>query len=200
MFMRGIAVFVAAVVLMTGAPVMAQSSDLLTSATRGVALMTQDVEQEQTFVRRRRSGRLAWTGGILVGVGAILALRPPACGPDNLEGDSPSRSGDPRYWSVSYRAILLRGECTLASDATGTLDGTVVSRWTTYQSDGPIGDFPGIDFGRRVAETDRTWNQIGWATAAAGGVLLGIGLSGVDVPVRLDVAPGGFSVAHSRGW
>ena len=59
-------------------------------------------------------------------------------------------------------------------------------------SDGFVGDAP---------VTNKTWNYVGWATAAAGGALMWFGLRGVDVPVRLDVAPTGrFRVARSLGW
>ena len=76
-FKRGVAVFVAAVVLTTGSPAMAQSSGLLASAER--AVLTMEVEQDQSVVRRRRSVGLAWTGGALVVAGVVLALRPPIC-------------------------------------------------------------------------------------------------------------------------
>ena len=73
MFTRSTAVFVAAVVLVTGSPAMAQSSDLLTSAERVV--LTMEVEQDQAVVQRRRSSGLAWIGGGLAVGGVVLALR-----------------------------------------------------------------------------------------------------------------------------
>ena len=73
MFTRSIAVFVAAVVLVTGSPAMAQSSDLLASAERAALMM--EVEQDQAVVQRRRSSGLAWIGGGLAVGGVVLALQ-----------------------------------------------------------------------------------------------------------------------------
>lgn len=210
MFMKYIAVLVMAVVLATGSPAMAQSPDLLASAaTRGVALMTQEAEQEQTFVRRRRSGGLAWTGGILAGVGIVLALQPPNCA---LEG-SGRGALDREYFgswenyrdtNLTYSADTLRNECTIKIDRTNVWDDGQSFRYTYYGIDNEGGRYdrfltPNDGETRRVT-SKKTLNQVGWASVATGGVLLGLGLSGVDVPVRLDVAPGGFSVAHSLGW
>lgn len=227
MFMRGIAVLVAAVVLMTASPAMAQSSDLLASAAR--VLMTQEAEQDQSeaeqdqsIIRRRRSGGLALVGGILTGVGVVIALQPPKC--VLIDGETPSierpdvgiesdgRQYDSqgrlqRSWTVSYRAELLRGTCTAAADVGYEWGPSYVERvssrtvrWTTYGIDNPHGNYIGTEVADVGVLTDKTWNYVGWATAAAGGVLLGLGLRNVDVPIRLDVAPGGFRVVHSLGW
>ena len=170
--------------------------------------MTQDVEQEQTFVRRRRSGGLAWTGGILAGVGVVLALRPPSCA-----AGGPVAT-DPGPWSVNdaslgrytftFKAVRLRGECTVSVQVDHEYPwGDSGDSWTMYASDNPR--FSAVAAADVLREyntpvTKRTWNYVGWATAATGGVLLGLGLSSVDVPVRLNVAPGGFRVTHSLGW
>ena len=70
-----IAMFVAAVVLVTGSPAMAQTSDLLASAERAVLTMEMEqVEQAQAVIRRRRSNMLALAGGALVAVGAGLSM------------------------------------------------------------------------------------------------------------------------------
>ena len=195
MFMRresGIAVLVAVVVLMTGSPAMAQSSDLLASATRSVALMTQDAEtqeaeQVQSVIRRRRSGGLAGTGAVLAGVGIVLALRPPNC---SISG--PRTSSDSRY-PGTFSATQEGRKCGVkfAVSAPRTWEEVVIpgsgARFTTEPPHpAPI--------------TKKTWNYVGWATAATGGALLGLGLSRVEVPVRLDVAPGRFRVARSLGW
>ena len=124
MFMRGsIAMFGAAVVLMTGTPAMAQSSDLLASAERVTLAMAMGAEQNETIIRRPRSTALVWTGAALIGRGITLVT-------------------------------------------TGT--------W---------GD-------RKTL----------WATTAVGAGLIAFGLRSVEVPVRLDVAPGGFRVTRSLDW
>ena len=91
MFKRFLVAFVAVVVLVTGSPAMAQTSDLLASAERAALTMgleqDQELEQDQSVVRRRRSGGLAWAGGILVTAGVVLALQPPKCG---IEGEAPA--------------------------------------------------------------------------------------------------------------
>lgn len=70
-----IAMFVAAIVLVTGSPAMAQTSDLLASAERAVLTMeVEQVEQDQAVIRRRRSNMLALAGGALVAVGAGLSM------------------------------------------------------------------------------------------------------------------------------
>lgn len=190
MFMRresGIAVLVAVVVLMTGSPAMAQSSDLLASATRSVALMTQDTEtqeaeQVQSVIRRRRSGGLAGTGAVLAGVGVILALRPPDC---DISGSTAHPYG---RFSAEQRGR----KC-------GVKYRSTAGGWEEVVIEGSGARFS-VDPPHPVPITKKTWNYVGWATAAAGGALLGFGLSSVDVPVRLDVAPGGFRVARSLGW
>lgn len=217
MFKRFLAVFVAVVVLVTGSPAMAQTSDLLGSAERAALTMgleqDQELEQDQSVVRRRRSGGLAWAGGILVTAGVVLALQPPKCG---IEGRAPEpprpeidRFGDViGTWSLNHRAALVGRTCTVAADASYVWGpwykrnrDVTDQHFTVYQFDNPRGDFVGADVGEAIALTDKTWNYVGWATVAAGGVLLGIGLSSVDVPVRVDIAPGGgFRVARSLGW
>ena len=76
MFMRSrgfIAMFVAAVVLVTSSPAVAQTSDLLASAERVALTMAAEQDQaDQTVIRRRRSNMLALAGGVLVAVGAGL--------------------------------------------------------------------------------------------------------------------------------
>ena len=211
----GFVVFLAVVVLVTGSPAMAQTSDLLASAERAALTMAveqdQELEQEdQSVVRRRRSGGLAWAGGILAVAGAVLALRPPVCG---LQG---GRVGERETWSrlndsfndavrtTEYSHELIRGSCAVRRHVTDRYytypDSSTVTRQQTfsiYDAD----ENSGWDYEGRVATTDKTWNYVGWASIAAGGALLGLGLSGVDVPVRLDVAPtGGFRVARSLGW
>lgn len=214
MFKRFLAVFVAVVVLVTGSPAMAQTSDLLASVERAALTMgleqEQELEQEQSVVRRRRSGGLAWAGGILAVAGVVLALRPPVCG---LQGgrvgerETYSREND---WfndlvrTTEYSHDLVRGTCAVRRHVTDRFytwpDESTVTRQQTF-SIYSVDQNSGWDYEGRVATTDKTWNYVGWATVAAGGVLLGIGLSSVDVPVRLDVAPGGgFRVARSLGW
>ena len=195
-FKRGVAVFVAAVVLTTGSPAMAQSSGLLASAER--AVLTMEVEQDQSVVRRRRSVGLAWTGGALVVAGVVLALRPPICELDGL-GQTRQDFGFYEDWlTFDYEATYRDGQCDVRSRSTSwTFFGDPEGSQDYYYSDGyypghPPGDSP---------VTKRTWNYVGWATAAAGGTLMLFGLRGVEVPVRLDVGPtGGFRVARSLGW
>ena len=180
MFTRSIAVFVAAVVLVTVSPAMAQSSGLLSSAER-LALMT-EVEQDQSVVRRRRSGGLAWTGGGLAVTGIVLALRPPVC---ELRG-----GGGEVQRGAEFEAVYRGGMC----DVRWSRDGDIgFLSDTVYEAS--------YFFGDRTAIPKRTWNYVGWATVAAGGSLMWFGLRGVDVPVRLDVAPtGGFRISRSLDW
>ena len=186
------AAFVAAVVFVTGSPALAQSSGLLASAER--AVLAVEVEQDETVVRRRRSGGLALTGSALAVTGIVLALRPPVC-----EISSPS--GAPRNFtdyledSIELRATLHHGKC--------DVEALVTDRGVTYlvQVKGSASQGQLYLFRDYEAVTKRTWNYVGWATAAAGGALMWFGLRGVDVPVRLDVAPtGGFRVSRSLGW
>ena len=111
-------------------------------------------------------------------------------------------------WSFNHRSTLIGRTCTVAADVSyvwGPLykryrDVTDAS-FTLYQLDNPRGDIGGSDFGSLRALTDKTWNYVGWASIAAGGSLLALGFSAVDVPVRVDIAPGGgFRVARSLGW
>lgn len=195
MFTRIVTVFLAAVVLLTGSPALAQSSpDLLASAERAALTMAmeQDLEQDQSVVRRRRSGGVGAVGAVLVGVGMYLALQPVACS-DVIGPKAYSIGGS----TFAYSTTRLRGECTIKVTETFRsrlyhfyeLDYTTRLDWA----------FEGGN--RPTVTTDKRMNQIGWATAAAGGVLLAWGLRGVDVPVRLDVAPaGGFRISRSFGW
>ena len=230
MFTRIIAALLAAVVLLTASPALAQSSDLLSSAERAALTMAveQDMEQDQSVVRRRRSGGVGAVGAVLVGVGVYLALQPPDCelvGDPRVSFDSDFRTivGIP-FWNKyesTYEATRLRGECVARVTEKGTLyyqrpgtpegipyDGMGEFDFTRvfYSSDehdirGHDPFTPGMDDQTRSAIEKKTMNQIGWATAAAGGVLLVWGLRGVDVPVRLDVAPtGGFRISRSFGW
>ena len=192
-FKRGVAGFVVAVVLATGSPAMAQSSGLLASAER--AVLTMEVEQDETVVRRRRSGGLALTGSALAVAGVVLALRPPVCeisSPTGAPRNFANRWGD----NVTVEAGLYQGKCDVEltwesvrlGDAGTYFVSTVGTRYTDVHGD-------------HEAITKRTWNHVGWVTAAAGGVLMVFGLRGVDVPVLLDVAPaGGFRVSRSLGW
>lgn len=178
---RGIAGFVAAVVLATASPALAQSSGLLASAER--AALTMEVEQDETVVRRRRSGGLALTGGALAVAGIVLALRPPVC---KLQG---SGTGEVYGETVSYTPVRHGGECTILREGRG-LDPIF---WTNARTRS--------FFEARAPITKRTWNYVGWATAASGGALMWFGLRGVEVPVRLDVAPtGGFRITRSLVW
>ena len=190
MFTRGIAVLVAAVVL-TGSPALAQSSDLLASAER--AALTTVMEQDQSVVRRRRSGGVGAVGAVLVGVGMYLALQPVAC--SDVIGPKEAYDGASEF---VYSTTRLRGECTIKVTETWGVNNRVYHYYELdYTTD------LGWAFGnpRPTVTTDKRMNQIGWATAAAGGVLLAWGLRGVDVPVRLDVAPaGGFRISRSFGW
>lgn len=195
-FTRSISAFVAAVVLVTGSPALAQSSGLLASAER-VALAV-EAEQDETVVRRRRSGGLAVTGGALVVAGVVLALRPPVCELDGLGQTRQDFGFDEDWHTFEYEATYRDGQCDVRSKVTyWTYLGSVEGSDNFYYSDGyypghPPGDSP---------VTKRTWNYVGWATAAAGGTLMWFGLRGVEVPVRLEVAPtGGFRVARSLGW
>ena len=184
-FKRCIAVFLAAIVLMSGSLVLAQSSDLLASAER-VALAV-EVEQDETVVRRRRSGGLALTGGALAVAGIVLALQPPVC---KLQGSGTGEVYGETNLPVraTYTPVRHGGECSILREGYG-LDPL---SWTNA---------PRRFFEGRAPITERTWNYVGWATAAAGGALMWFGLRGVDVPVRLDVGPtGGFRVARSLVW
>lgn len=239
MFTRIVTVFLAAVVLLTGSPALAQSSsDLLASAERAALTMAmeQDLEQDQSVVRRRRSGGVGAVGAVLTGVGIYLALQPPDC---DLVGEptgaesyrwafQPAQGTVWRTFTYEYTATRLRGECVVRAKETignyiGAYDPDVVFQPQSngrpygadptvrviYSSDeyAPVNydpftlkDEEGAGGARSVIEK-KTMNQIGWATAAAGGVLLVWGLRGVDVPVRLDVAPaGGFRISRSFGW
>ena len=184
MFTRSIAAFVVAVVLATGSPAMAQSSGLLASAER--AALTMEVEQDETVVRRRRSGGLALTGGALAVAGIVFALRPPVC---KLQGSGTGEVYGETNPPVraTYTPVRHGGECSILREGYG-LDPL---SWTNDPR----------RFEGRAPITKRTWNYVGWATAAAGGALMWFGLRGVDVPVRLDVGPtGGFRVARSLVW
>lgn len=223
MFTRIVTVFLAAVVLLTGSPALAQSSsDLLASAERAALTMAmeQDLEQDQSVVRRRRSGGVGAVGAVLTGVGIYLALQPPDCdlvgmptADFNVVDYEPS-TGNRRVWSFfesAYTGTRLRGECAVqvsesiinyygefsytSSRVFYSTDGNDINRYDPFAPPEIEGESL-----RSVVE-DKTMNQIGWATAAAGGVLLAWGLRGVDVPVRLDVAPaGGFQISRSFGW
>ena len=192
MFKASFTVFVAVVVLVTGSPALAQSSGLLASAER-VALAV-EVEQDETVVRRRRSGGLALTGSALAMAGIVLALRPPVC---EANGLGVKRDGTPwNYSTYEYEAAHRDGKCDVRVTSVYWNDG--VSEYTAvgYYSDGDPRDVAGD-----LPITKKTWNYVGWATAAAGGALMWFGLRGVEVPVRLDVAPtGGFRVSRSLGW
>lgn len=231
MFTRIVTVFLAAVVLLTGSPALAQSSsDLLASAERAALTMAmeQDLEQDQSVVRRRRSGGVGAVGAVLTGVGIYLALQPPDCdlvgmptAGFHFERDSGQYTVGTEFTST-YTGTRLRGECVvqvsesyfdyfyrsdLSRESMERFDSENDSR-VFYSTDGnDVGYdpfFPPEDEdmpSRRSVIEDKTMNQIGWATAAAGGVLLVWGLRGVDVPVRLDVAPaGGFRISRSFGW
>ena len=190
MFTKSIAVFVAAVVLVTVSPAMAQSSsDLLASIERVV--LTTEVEQDQSVVRRRRSGGLAWTGGGLVVAGIVLALRPPVC---ELLGSKEEMIVIGEGWVLTseFEAIVAEdGTCDVVRFS--EVDNfTYQDYWSSSSPERLLG---------RAPITRKTWNYVGWATAAAGGALMWFGLRSVDVPVRFDVAPtGGFRVSRSFGW
>lgn len=206
MFTRGFAVFavfVTAVVLATGSPALAQSSGLLASVER--AVLTTEVEQDQSVVRRRRSGGLAWTGGALAVAGVVLALRPSVCDLDGL-GTRRIDTGYVSYYTYDYEAVNRDGKCDVRMARTWWgREGTVVSTDVGYHSNGygfhGTSDREFYGFVGDAPVTDKAWNYVGWATAAAGGALMWFGLRGVEVPVRLDVAPtGGFRVSRSLGW
>lgn len=205
MFTRSIAVFVAVVVLVTGSPAMAQTSDLLASAER--AALTMQVEQDQSVVRRRRSGGLGAVGVVLAGVGTFLALRSPGC---ELQGGEPttvergfSQTRFSYYTSeITYSATRKDGSCGVRVVQTVTYDDSSIQSLSAdvHENDANA-DANRSFFGGRSADTIKTWNYVGWATAAAGGALMWFGLRGVDVPVRFDMAPtGGFRVSRSLGW
>ena len=197
-FKGGIAVFMATVVLTTGSPAMAQSSGLLASAER--AALAVEVEQDETVVRRRRSGGLALTGSVLAVAGVVLALRPPVCELDGLGQRRQNFDGDSDYQTFDYEAAYRDGQCDVRSKVTYlTYHGAVEGSDTYYHSDGYPAHSPGVSGDSPI--TKRTWNYVGWAAAAAGGTLMLFGLRGVEVPVRLDVAPtGGLRVSRSLGW
>ena len=191
MFTRGTAMFVAAVVLMTASFAMAQSSDVFASAER-LALVV-EMEQDQAAIQRRRSGGLALTGGVLAAAGIVLALRPPVC-----EISSPTgapRNFTDRNASIELREGLYQGKCDVE------MTWTTASGHTRTYARGNVFQERLYLFRDYEAITKRTRNYVGWATAAAGGALVWFGLSSVEVPVRLDVAPtGGFRVSRSLGW
>ena len=201
-FTRGIAVFVAAIVLATGSPALAQSSGLLASAER--AVLTMEAEQDETVVRRRRSGGLAFTGGALAAAGVVLALRPPVCELDGLGARRIDAAGPGvRTRTYDYEAVHRYGKCDVRmARTTSWWDGSSSTSVNNYYSNGYGGEALYSDgFVGDAPVTNKTWNYVGWATAATGGALMWFGLRGVDVPVRLDVAPTGrFRVAGSLGW
>ena len=233
MFTRIVTVFLVAVVLLTGSPALAQSSsDLLASAERAALTMAmeQDLEQDRSVVRRRRSGGVGAVGAVLTGVGIYLALQPPDCdlvGNPTAEFRFERPSQPSGYYMIgtefnsTYTGTRLRGECVvqvsesyfnyfyrsdLPRDSMERFDQENDNR-VFYSTDGndvgydPFAPHEENGSSRRSVIEDKTMNQIGWATAAAGGVLLVWGLRGVDVPVRLDVAPaGGFRISRSFGW
>ena len=198
---RCIAVFLAAVVLATGSPALAQSSSgLLASAER--AALAMEAEQDETVVRRRRSGGLALTGGALAAVGVVLALRPPVCELDGLGTmriDDVSGSG---YHTYDYEALHRDGKCDVRMARTTQWRSGGSRTVVDYYSNGYGGEHLfNVGFVGDAPITKKTWNYVGWATAAAGGALMWFGLRGVDVPVRLDVEPtGGFRLRRSLGW
>ena len=191
-----VAVFVTAVVLVTGSPALAQSSGLLASAER-VAL-TMEVEQDETVVRRRRSGGLALTGSALAVAGIVLALRPPVCeisSPTGAPRTFANRWGD----NIELEAGLYRGKCDVELTWESVRLGDAGTSGTYFVS--TVGTRYTDLHGDHEAVTKRTWNYVGWATAAAGGAMMWFGLRGVDVPVLLHVEPtGGFRVSRSLGW
>lgn len=207
MFTRNIAVFVAVVVLVTGSPAMAQSSDLLASAERAALTMQaeQELEQDQSVIRRRRSGGLGAAGVVMAGVGVFLALQPPVCG---LSGSS---TGKREYFDAvgtfEYEHTLLNGQCVVRVENTLRFHpsfGGRTRRYAIYSVDNEGGyddELTPDDGVLREATASTTRNKVGWVTAAAGGALMWFGLRSVDVPVRFDVAPaGGFRVSRSLGW
>ena len=186
--------------LATGAPAAGQSSSLLASAV-GVATVAEVEQQDDTIIRRRRSGSVAWVGGIMAVAGTVLALGPPRCtlvGAPNLEG--------PRFpvLAVEFTAQVRNRRCDLRLvGETGWVDpdGSLhVFETVIYKSDSSLYFGEPFFFGRDV-ETDRTANYAGWATAIVGGALLWFGLSEVEVPFRVDVTPGGGVGAwHAIEW
>ena len=203
---RVVSVTLVGAVLVSGAPTMAQSLSRTVATAESRAILASAerltaeaaLEQDETFVRRRRSGALAAAGAVLAATGAVLVMQPPVC---SLEGSAHQRedlfSGD--YLDLNYEAVLKSGSCDLRLVASGQIFG---DHWdfVEYQSDAHLITYS-EDFGDRRAVTNRTRNHVGLAAIAAGGALLWFGLRQVDVPFRVDLGMnGGLSVSRSFGW
>ena len=197
-------------VLVSGAPTMAQSlsSTVATAQSRAILASAErlaaevGLEQEATFVQRRRSGALAAIGGVLAATGAVLLLRPPTCA---LEGDAESETYDPYFNDTlrsTYSTVQIGGRCDLRV-LTEYIPHDYPDfgyQFAEYQSDQSLYDFP-WDFEGRTAKTNKTVNHVGVAAIGAGGVLLWFGLRQVEVPFRVDLGMGGrLSVSRSFGW
>ena len=203
------------VMLAATTPLMAQSSELLASAER--LALELEAEQDETFVRRRRSGTMGTIGGVLAAAGLILALRSPSC---ELAGGATDSFTDSYVGIVEttdrrFKALLgPTGDCDVRQVATTTWEFndpefagfygeffTDVQTDVLYLSDASLPNVYTLDFLGRKAETDRTMNYVGWAAVGVGGVLLWLGLTPVEVPFRVDMTPGrGFRASRSFGW
>ena len=209
------------VMLAATTPLMAQSSELLASAER--LALELEAEQDETFVRRRRSGTMGTIGGVLAAAGLILALRSPSC---ELVGGGPTDSfTDSSFDDIALTLTIDRrfeallgpsGDCDVRQVGSATWDfsGSVFADFyleaealvdrqrVQYLSDARLHNLDEqFNFLGREAETDRTMNYVGWAAVGVGGVLLWLGLTPVEVPFRVDMTPGrGFRASRSFGW
>ncbi|MCY4508612.1 MAG: hypothetical protein OXG35_16895 [Acidobacteria bacterium] len=188
-----IPLMLAGVVLVSSSSTMAQSPGVLASAERFLADV--ELEQNETFVQRRRSGALAATGAVLAATGVVLVLQPPKC---SLQGSATeTRDLDFVVDTIAYDVIEDSGYCDLRAVYESRYEGSMEPfGYVLYESESPE-----VDFGGRNVTTNRTLNHIGWGALAAGGALVWFGLTRVEVPFRLDVGTGRrVAVVRSFSW
>lgn len=210
MIQRVVSALLMGAILAPGTPTMAQpspggqsmpqSQGVLASAERSASEVR--LQQDETFVRRRRSGALAAMGGILAATGAVLLLRPPEC---TLVGDAQYERVDPflnETIRATYSAVRVRDECDLRVLAEFIFHDfpEFNYQFAEYQSDRNLYTVP-WDFDDRSVDSNRTMNRVGLAAIGAGGALLWFGLRQVEVPFRVDLGiGGGLAVSRSFGW
>ena len=194
-----VAAFLGTVIVAASTPVAAQSLSVLASAERLVSAAA--LEQDVTTVRRSRSMAVAGLGIGLLTAGVSLATIQPKC---VITTDGPD--GDFLGATYTYRPIRKAGECDVQIDwvSAGVGPTDRFGRGRTYISD--VRDLDNSYVWSSEVEDVRFEERkflryTGIALAGAGGVLLWYGLARVDVPIRLDVMPGGgFRASRSFGW